>query len=196
MPRATFAQGQASVRWNLFSSWVIEMRALCITYQPLTMDMVDHPICRRTVSTPQGKSEIHRSASGTDKLLGALAIALLLMVFSPPILGQAGSPTASISLVARLESLSVAATFANDAGWDGPDMLHHVLVTTSWAVPSNRTTVSVTENGTRLFSQALGESGRPGRRMDPLPLPPSQDKSEEANAENQPRSVIILVQAL
>jgi hypothetical protein len=138
---------------------------------------------------------MHRSSSGTGRLLSALAIFLLLTFLSPPSLGQVDSKAASITLVARLESLSVAATLANDAGWGGRDMLH-VLVTTTWAVSSDRTTVRVIENGTPLFSQALGESNHPGRRIDPLNLPPGQGKLRGANAESQPRSVVILVQAL
>lgn len=139
---------------------------------------------------------MHRSLSGTGRLLSALAMVLLLTFLSPPSLGQVDSKAASITLVARLESLSVAATLANDAGWGGRDMLHHVLVTTTWAVSSDRTTVRVIENGTPLFSQALGESNQPGRRIDPLNLPPGQGKLRGANAESQPRSVVILVQAL
>lgn len=164
----------------------MDMRALCINEQPLKMDVVDHPIRRN----------LHRSSSGAARLLNALTIVLLLTLQSSPSLGQVNARSVSITLVARLESLSVAATVANETAWGGHDVLHHVLVTTSWAVSSNRTTIRVTENGTPLFSQAPGQSNRPGQRIDPLNLSPASNKSEEANAEIQPRRVVIFVQAL
>lgn len=163
----------------------MDMRALCNNGQPLRMDVVDHPISRN----------MHRSSSGPRRLLSALTIALLITLLSPPSLGQVDARSASITLVARLESLSVKATLSNDDG-SGGYMQRHVLVATSWAVPSNRTTIRVIENGTPLFSQALGQSAQPERRIDPINLAPAADKSEEANTETQPRSVVILVQAL
>lgn len=162
----------------------MDMRALCINEQPLRMNVAGHPVSRKS------------SSSGTDRLLGTLLIALLLTLLSPPSLGQVNARSASITLVARLESLSVAATLANGTGWSEHEIAHQVFVTTSWAVSSNRTTIRVTENGLPLFSQAPGQSNGPGRRIDPLNLAPAPEKPEEANAESQPRRVVIVVQAL
>ena len=161
------------------------MRVLCNNEQPLRMDVVDHPIGRN----------IHRSSSGTGRLLSALTIALLIMLLSLPSLAQVNSRGASITLVARLESLSVEATLPNDDSSSG-HMQRHVLVTTSWAISSNLTTIRVIENGTPLFSQALGQSAQPGRRIDALNLASTPDKLGGANPETQPRRVVILVQAL
>lgn len=141
---------------------------------------------------------MHTSSSRTGRLLYACTVALLLTSISPSSLGQFNSRPASVALIARLESLSVGAAPSGDVSFAGHGDKHpvSVLVTTAWAVPSNRTTVSVLENGTPLFSQSAGESNRPGRRIDQLNIALAPDRSEGANPENQRRKVIIFVQAL
>ena len=143
---------------------------------------------------------MHTRSSCIGRLLSALAIALLLTSISPPGFGQVNSRTVNITLVARLESLSVGATLPDDVGfpargYDNSPQIP-ILLTTSWAVPSNRTTVRVVENGRTLFSQAAGDSDRPKTRIDQLNIVLRGDRSEVANPESQPCRVIIFVQAL
>lgn len=140
------------------------------------------------------------TSSHIGRLLSAFTIALLLTSILPAGFGQLNSRAGSITLVARLESISVAAALPDDVGFlaRGHDNLHQipVLLTTSWAVPSNRTTVRVVENGKTLFSQAAGDSNRPKRRIDQLNIALPYDRSEAANPETEQSRVIIFVQAL
>lgn len=143
---------------------------------------------------------MHTTSSHTGRLLSAFMIALLLTSISPAGMGQLNSKAASIGLVARLESLSVVAVLPRDIGFPAPerDNIPHipVFLTTSWAVPSNRTTVRVVEDGSVVFSQASGDSNRPKTRIDQLNIALPCDLSEVANPGTQQRRVTIVVQAL
>jgi hypothetical protein len=143
---------------------------------------------------------MHIGSSCIGRLLSGLTIVLLIATISPSVFGQNNSTTASITLVARLESLSVCAAFPDDAG---ATIRQHdnstpipVLLTTSWAVSSNRTTVKISENGRALFFQAAVDSDRSKTRTDLFNVVLHGDRSEAANPVIQPSRVIILVQAL
>jgi hypothetical protein len=143
---------------------------------------------------------MHTSPSRTSTLIYALSLTVLLMPISQHSPGQINSRAAGITLVARLESLSVAAALIdNDSSTAQRLNRSHaasVSVTTSWAVPSNLTTVRVVENGMPLFSQAAGDSNRPGMRTDLLNVALPHDKPEGMSAQDQHRTVTIFVQAL
>lgn len=145
-------------------------------------------------------SQMHTVSSYISRLLSTFTIALLLTSNSASGFGQLKSTTASIALIARLESLSVAATLPDNVGFPAPG--HNavseipVLLTTGWAVPSNRTTVRVVEDGKTLFSQGSGDSNRPKRRIDQLNIAVPCDELEAATREIKQRRVTIVVQAL
>jgi len=133
-------------------------------------------------------------------LLSTFTIALLLTSNSPTGFGQLNSRTASITLVAKLESLSAVATLPDAVGFparrhDGLSEIP-VFLTTGWAVPPNRTTVRVAEDGKTPFSQDSGNSNRPKKRIDQLDVALPCDSLEAANPEIKQRSVTIVVQAL
>lgn len=140
------------------------------------------------------------TSSHIGRLLSTFPIALWLMSTPPAGFGQFNSRPASIALVARLESISVVAALPGDFDSLAPghDSLHRIpaLLTTSWTIPSNRTTVRVVENGKSLFSQPTVDSNRPTKRIDQLNAAIYCDRSEEANPEVEQGSVIIFVQAL
>ena len=143
---------------------------------------------------------MHTSSSRTSTLLYALSLTVLLMPISQHSPGQINSRAAGITMIARLESLSVAAALIDYDGSAAQRLTRShtasVSVTTSWAIPSNLTTVRVVENGTPLFSQPAGDSNRPGRRTDLLNVAISHDRSEGTSAQNQHKTVTIFVQAL
>ena len=141
---------------------------------------------------------MHTASLDFGRLLRNLSIALMLASIQRAGIGQLNSRNVSITLVARLESLSVSAVLPADGGFPAPG--HNgpipISITTSWAVPSNRTMVKVVENGKTVFSQAAGDSNRPKRRTDQLNIAVPCDRSEAANSETQHHRVIIFVQAL
>lgn len=136
----------------------------------------------------------------TVRLLCALSIAIFSALMASASAAQTNSRPASITLVARLESLSVAVSLTGDVcstnqGWERPHPVC-VLVTSSWAVSPNRTTIRVIEGSRSLFSQSSGESNRPSRRVDQLILEQAPDGSERGNPNNQLGKLTLLVEAL
>ena len=145
-------------------------------------------------------SKIHMLSSYVSGLLSTFTIALLLTSDSSTGFGQLASRKSSITLVARLESLSIAATLPDRVAFPvqrraGLSEIP-VLLTTGWAVPSNRTTVRVIEDGKTLFSQSSGGSNRPTKRVDQLNVALPCDSLEAVNPEIKQRRVTIVVQAL
>lgn len=141
---------------------------------------------------------MHTASLDIGRLMRKLSIALLLASIQPAGIGQLNSRNVSITLVARLESLSVSAVLHADGGFParGRNGPIPISITTSWAVPCNRTVVRVVENGKAVFSQAAGDSNRPESRIDQLSIALPSDRSETANANTEQGSVIIFVQAL
>jgi len=131
-------------------------------------------------------------------LLCALTIWVLLMSASQHITSQLNSRAGNVSLVARLESLSVASVPASNEGLNELEHngVRRMTVMTSWAIPSNRTTVRVFENGMPVFSQASGESSGPGRRTDQIRVVLERDGVGTANTNGERNSVVIVVEAL
>ena len=142
---------------------------------------------------------MHTVSSYISRLLSTFTVALLLTSNSATGFGQLKSTT-SIALIARLESLSVAATLPDSVGFLAPG--HNavseipVLLTTGWAVPPNRTTVRVVEDGKTLFSEGSGDSNRLKKRIDQLNIAVPCDELEAANREIKQHRVTIVVQAL
>jgi len=141
---------------------------------------------------------MHTASLDFGRLLRNLSIALMLASIQRASTGQLNSRNVSITLVARLESLSVSAVLPADGGFPSPG--HNgpipISITTSWAVPSNRTTVRVIEDGKTLFSQSSGDSNRPKKRIDQLSVAFPCDRLGAAEPEIKQRRVTIVVQAL
>lgn len=140
---------------------------------------------------------MHTTPLRTSFVLCALTVLMLLMPTSQSSSGQLNSRAGGITLIARLESLSVAAALTEEGSSTRvPENAHSasVAVTTSWAVPSNLTTVRVVQDGLPLFSQAAGESNRPGSRTDLLHIQLPREKSSGMSP--QRKAVTIVVQAL
>ena len=142
---------------------------------------------------------MHTSSLRNYSLRRALIIAVLMTATVLPCFGQLNSRPGSIALIARLESLSVTTSPADGFSLIARthDEFPHVPISlsTSWAVPSNRTTVRVIEDGTPLFAQPSGESNHPGHRTDRLDVAIAHERSE-TDRENKRRLVVIFVQAL
>lgn len=105
-----------------------------------------------------------------------------------------------MTLVATLESLSVAATSRDGLEFSTNGMqgarLFPLTITTTWAVPSNLTTVKVTYDGITVFTQKAGETNRVARRIDNIDLALPSDRTER-QTDGLLRGVVrILVQAL
>lgn len=114
--------------------------------------------------------------------------------------GQLNGRTATVTLVATLESLSVGATPRDGLEFPTNGMegarLFPLAITSSWAVPSNLTTVKVTQDGITLFAQKAGETNRVARRIDNVDVVLTSDKND-GQTDGLPRGVVrILVQAL
>ncbi len=85
-------------------------------------------------------------ATGNRQFRAVVLAILVGALASRPVPAQLHSGTASVMLIATLESLSVSASTAAPAGAQAGaefDGSHPVAITTSWAVPAHRTTVRV-----------------------------------------------------
>ena len=124
----------------------------------------------------------------------ALSIVLLMASISPCSLGQRNSGVANVTLIARLESLSVTVSPSYQLSHTlDRDFL---LVTTSWVAPSNRTTIRIVENGTIYLSEAIGESNQPRTRIVQLKVAIPDGRSNVQHPGDERGRVIIVVEAL
>jgi hypothetical protein len=114
--------------------------------------------------------------------------------------GQLNGRTAAVTLVATLESLSVGATPRAELELSTNRIqgtrLFPLTITTSWAVPSNLTTVKVTHDGIDLFAQRAGETNRVAKRIDNIDVVVTSDKTDRQTDGSPCGEVRILVQAL
>lgn len=133
--------------------------------------------------------------------LACFALASFLLFANPAnSWGQLNARTATVTLVATLESLSVEATPREGLEFSTNSMqrarLFPLTITTAWAVPSNLTTVKVTHNGIDLFAQKAGETNRVARRIDNIDVLVTSEKTDGQVDALQGNEVRILVQAL
>jgi len=133
------------------------------------------------------------------RVICALGITFLLVWGSPLNFGQVNSGPSAVSLVARLESVSITARLSEDvrctASGRNERRVSSVSLAASWALPTNRTIVRIIENNTPVFAQVAGESGRPERRIQQLEIALACDRSEEQDPEIHQRKVVISVEA-
>lgn len=139
------------------------------------------------------------SPSRRRRVIGALGVTCALGWGLPQSVGQLKAGPASVSLVARLESVSITARLSNDLSCItlGHRERHvpSISVAVSSFLPSNRTMVRIIENNRELIAQAAVESKRTegsGQRLD---IARVCESSAEQEPENQQRKVVIVVEA-
>lgn len=127
-------------------------------------------------------------------------VATVSLLFSGnAVWGKSASRSATVTLIATLESLSVSAsprgTFPLSTSNRIGQHLFPLTITTSWAVPSNLTTVRVIHDGVTLFAQKAGETNCVARRTDHVDVVLKDDiRTTTERQISEP--VVILVQAL
>lgn len=154
---------------------------------------------RTAISHQQSECRKIRMRSKSLCLMHYLCVVIAIALSttsSLPSAAQVACSGAGISLVARLESLSVSVLpSAPSTAERGRERLSYLSVLTSSVLPSNRTTIRVFENGTPLYTQAATESGRRERRTDQVDLLPMRMSPEAKNPDGQ-RIVLIRMEAL
>jgi hypothetical protein len=169
------------------------VRALKQTLRPSRLTRLTRVIARAT-------SPVTVRSRGYRCLACIVLTSLFLLANAASGWGQLNARTASVTLVATLESLSVAATSRDGLEFSTNGMqgarLFPLTITTTWAVPSNLTTVKVTYDGITVFTQKAGETNRVARRIDNIDLALPSDRTER-QTDGLLRGVVrILVQAL
>jgi hypothetical protein len=130
---------------------------------------------------------------------GMLTSALILPSSSDSS-AQFASRSASVTLIATLESLSVAASPRTGSSpspytFRGTEYVP-VTIVTKWAVPSHRTTVRLVNGDETLLMQTAGESNLAAKRVDDFDVVLSRDLENESNRKVTSGEVLIQVQAL